>query len=77
MSESGNVSVRVHKRAKTVDEGLRLTKLKAGGHYIEDDTKHYQHVTTALGYGLIAAIRYHEDYGKRFGSMSRWAMTSF
>ena len=46
---------------KTVDKGLRLTKLKDGGNYIEDDSKDYQHVTTALGYGITQAKRYHED----------------
>lgn len=42
----------VYKDAPTVDEGLRLTSLKKGGSYIEDDSKRYQHVTTALGYGI-------------------------
>lgn len=35
-----------------VDEGFRLTALKKGGQYIEDDSKDYQHVTTAIGYGI-------------------------
>lgn len=46
----------VYHKAKTVDEGLRLSRLKPGGNYIEDDSKHYQHITTALGYGMKAAI---------------------
>jgi hypothetical protein len=37
------------------DEGMRLTALKKGGQYVEDDTKYYQHVTTALGYGILSA----------------------
>lgn len=41
----------VYKGAPTVDEGLRLTKLKKGA-YIEDDSKRYQHITTAIGYNL-------------------------
>ena len=45
----------------TVDRGLRLTKLKSGGSYIEDDSKDYQHITTALGYGINQAKRYNED----------------
>lgn len=36
----------------TIDKALRLTKLKKGGNYIEDDSKPYQHVGTALGYGV-------------------------
>jgi hypothetical protein len=42
----------VYSTAPTVDEGLRLVKLKDGGHYIEDDSKRYQHVTTAIGYAV-------------------------
>ena|SRR3990167_445448 len=41
----------VYQGAPTVDEGLRLTKLKKGA-YIEDDSKRYQHITTAVGYNL-------------------------
>lgn len=37
---------------ETLKKGLRLTALKKGGQYIEDDTKPYQHVTTALGYNV-------------------------
>jgi hypothetical protein len=47
----------VYKNAPTADEGLRLTQLKKGGNYIEDDSKKYQHITTAIGYGLLAALR--------------------
>jgi hypothetical protein len=49
----------VYRLAKTLDEGFRLTKLKPGGQYIiEDDTPHYQHVTTAVGYGVVAQTLY-------------------
>lgn len=44
----------VYSDCKTVDEGLRLTKLKKGASYIEDDSKPYQHVTTSLGYAVMA-----------------------
>lgn len=43
----------VYKTAPTADEGLRLTKLKKGTTYIEDDTPSYQHITTAIGYGIM------------------------
>lgn len=46
----------VYKNAKTADEGLRLTALKKGGQYIEDDSKPYQHITTAIGYGLHSEV---------------------
>lgn len=45
----------VYRKAAVLDEGCRLTKLKKGATYIEDDTPYYQHVTTAAGYGLVWA----------------------
>jgi hypothetical protein len=44
----------VYRMAKDLDEGFRLTKLKQGGQYIEDDSFAFQHVTTAAGYAVIA-----------------------
>lgn len=44
----------VYKGAPTCDKGLKLTKLKDTGQYIEDDSKSYQHITTAIGYALNA-----------------------
>jgi len=38
------------------DEGMRLVKLKAGGNYIEDDSKAFQHITTAIGYAIVFCI---------------------
>lgn len=55
-NEKGQRRVFVYQDAPTVHEGLRLTKLKPGADYIEDDSKHWQHVTTSLGYGLIATV---------------------
>jgi len=43
----------VYKKAKMLDKGLRLTQLKKGADLIEDDSKEYQHCTTALGYCLV------------------------
>lgn len=43
----------VYKDCPTLDEGLRLVSFKKGGQLIEDDSKSYQHVTTALGYGMV------------------------
>lgn len=50
-SES-KVRLLIYKDCPVLDEGLRLTALKKGGSFIEDDSKSYQHVTTALGYGI-------------------------
>lgn len=43
----------IYKKASKVDEGLRLTALKKGAGLIEDDSKDYQHITTALGYSMV------------------------
>lgn len=53
LNEAGAVRLYVYKKAKTVHDGMRLTALKKGGDYVEDDSKPYQHVTTALGYGIV------------------------
>lgn len=46
----------VYKDAPTVDEGLRMTKLKSGAQYLEDDSSHFQHITTALGYAVCGVL---------------------
>jgi hypothetical protein len=47
---NGEIKLYVYKEAENLDEGFRLTKLKKGGNYIEDDSFRFQHVTTAAGY---------------------------
>jgi hypothetical protein len=42
----------VYKDAEMADKGMRLTKLKRGVNYIEDDSPEYQHITTAIGYAI-------------------------
>jgi hypothetical protein len=32
---------------------MKLTSLKKGADYIEDDSKEYQHVTTSIGYRVV------------------------
>jgi hypothetical protein len=44
----------LYKGCATLDEGMRLTKLKPGANYLEDDSKPYQHVTTAIAYAIVA-----------------------
>ena len=53
---NGDRRLVVYAGAPMVHEGLMLTKLKPGAEYIEDDSKEYQHVTTALGYGIVAKL---------------------
>lgn len=43
-------SVTIYRDASTADQGFRLTKLKKGSNYIEDDSDEFQHVTTAITY---------------------------
>ena len=53
---NGEVKLYVYSDAKGSDEGLRLTKLKEGANYIEDDSFEYQHVTTAIGYWICGVL---------------------
>jgi len=43
----------VYKDAPVVNEGFLLTRLKAGGQYLEVDTDRFQHCTTACGYAIM------------------------
>lgn len=45
----------VYEDAPMVHKGLRLVQLKKGSDIVEDDSKDYQHVTTALGYMINTA----------------------
>lgn len=56
LNANDEVRLFLYKGVKTLDEGLRLTSLKKNGNYIEDDSKHFQHVTTALGYMMNCAV---------------------
>lgn len=56
MNDLGQTRLYIYKEAETVDEGLKLTKLKKGSTYQEDDSDAFQHVVTALGYYI-----YHYD----------------
>jgi len=43
-------------KCPTLIKGFKLTKLKEGGKYIEDDRDEWQHITTAAGYGCIRQL---------------------
>ena len=73
-NSSGRVRLFVYQDAKTLNEGFRLTKLKPGGKYIEDDSKFFQHCTTAAGYGIVASIRRQTD---TFKELDRWKIWQF
>lgn len=53
MNDKKQARLFVYKGADAVDESLRLTALKSGGEFVEDDSKHWQHISSALGYGLV------------------------
>lgn len=53
--------------APILEKGMRLVALKKGGDYVEDDSKDYQHVTTAVGYAMWKE----ESRPKSRGSQSR------
>jgi len=57
----GHVKIKINKKCSTLDEGLQKVKLIKSGSYTEDDSKRYQHVTTALGYYLCK----NEDLAKK------------
>lgn len=46
------VRIFVYKKCKKLNEGFKLTNLKEGGKYIENDNNDYQHITTAAGYNI-------------------------
>jgi PBSX family phage terminase large subunit len=55
----GETFLFVYQNCKTMIRGLKLTKLKDNGNLIEDDSFDAQHITTALGYGVIAAEKFY------------------
>lgn len=57
-NSQGDRRLFVYKKCKVLDEGLRLVKLKESSNLIEDDSKFYQHVTTAAGYLVCAATKH-------------------
>ena len=54
------VRLYVYKDAEMVDKGLRMTSLVKNGRYVEDDSKEWQHVSTAVGY-LICEAKQNND----------------
>jgi hypothetical protein len=53
LNDLGERSLFVVRKCTTMRKGLQLTALKVGAEYIEDDSKPYQHVTTAMGYAVV------------------------
>lgn len=53
---NGITSVKITKNCKTIIKGLKQTKLRDRAAYVEDDSDSFQHVTTALGYGMLRQL---------------------
>ena len=58
LNDLGECRLYIYSDAPTVDEGFRLTKLKKGSTYQEDDSDRFQHVTTAVGYYIYRVKKY-------------------
>lgn len=56
-NDLGESSIFIVKSCKKTIKGFKLTALVKGGKYIEDDSKDYQHVTTAFGYQIVQKRR--------------------
>lgn len=56
----------IYNQCPVLEKGMRLTSLKKGGAYIEDDSKSYQHVTTSHGYLICSANKQyeHDDFNR-------------
>jgi hypothetical protein len=48
--------IKIARNCTTLIKGFRLTKLKEGGQYIEDDSDSWQHITTAAGYCIVREL---------------------
>lgn len=62
----GEFRTTIYKDCPVLEKGMRLTTLKKGGNYIEDDSKSYQHVTTAKGYLVCSAIKYYDNANRSY-----------
>lgn len=57
LNDHGECRMYLYKGCENLDKGLRLTALKKGGQYVEDDSKEFQHATTAIGYAIVFEMR--------------------
>lgn len=57
LNSRGKIGMYIYKDAPTAAEGLRLTRLRAGAQYLEDDSDSFQHITTAIGYAVCEELK--------------------
>ena len=55
-NDANQIRLFIYKDCPTAIQGMKLTKLKKGAGFVEDDSKEYQHISTALGYGICATL---------------------
>jgi hypothetical protein len=55
----GEIRLFVYQNCKMIIKGLKLTKLKENGSLIEDDSFEAQHITTAVGYGVLSSEKHY------------------
>lgn len=67
LNNLGEIRIKVYPKCKVLREGFKLTKLMDRAEYTEDDSKFYQHITTAAGYGIC----WHDLMSKRGRSTMR------
>jgi hypothetical protein len=70
-------SLFVYKDAPTADEAFRMTALKKGGQYVEDDSKRFQHIGTAIGYSLCQYLRNAYTQANQVQALSRFGLKTF
>lgn len=56
LNDAGQTRLFIYPTCPTAIQGMKLTQLKKGANYIEDDSKEYQHITTSIGYGICATL---------------------
>jgi hypothetical protein len=74
LNANGKRGLFIYKEAPTADEGFRLTSLKTNGSYIEDDSKRYQHITTAIGYSICQNIKDASTKENQVQNLSRFGL---
>jgi PBSX family phage terminase large subunit len=68
-------SLFVYKDAPTADEAFRMTSLKKGGQYVEDDSKRFQHIGTAIGYSVCSYLRSASTSANQVQALTRFGVT--
>jgi hypothetical protein len=66
LNANSQINLFVYEEAELLDEGFRMTKLKSGGNYVEDDSFRAQHCTTAAGYMIFYLLKLIQEPKKAY-----------